>query len=120
MKTERIYALVFASVYPWYIKKAERKGRTKDEVDTIICWLTGYDRQTLQKQIDKKVDFQTFFNEAPYSIKYYINYTYTFNSCTVTIHITARAGSTEYFHKPIHFVLHNYCCSYFIIAANTC
>ena len=65
MNKERIYALVFASVYPLYIKKAERKGRTKEEVDTLIFWLTGYDKQTLQQQIDKKSDFETFFAEAP-------------------------------------------------------
>jgi hypothetical protein len=65
MKKERIYALLFASVYPLYIKKAEAKGRTKDEVDTVIFWLTGYDKQTLQQQIDKKSDFETFFAEAP-------------------------------------------------------
>jgi len=65
MNKERIYALIFASVYPLYIKKAERKGRTKEEVDTIIFWLTGYDKQTLQQQIDKKSDFETFFAEAP-------------------------------------------------------
>src|SRR5215217_5981239 len=65
MNKERIYALVFASVYPLYIKKAERKGRTKEEVDTIIFWLTGYDTQTLQQQIDKKSDFEAFFAEAP-------------------------------------------------------
>ena len=55
----------FSSVYPLYIKKVERKGRTKAEVDTIICWLTGYDQKALQKQIDKKNDFETFFSEAP-------------------------------------------------------
>jgi hypothetical protein len=65
MKKERIYALVFASVYPLYIKKAESKGRTKEEVDTIIYWLTGYNQKTLQQQIDKKNDFETFFNQAP-------------------------------------------------------
>jgi hypothetical protein len=65
MKKERIYALVFASVYPLYIKKAEAKGRTKEEVDSIIFWLTGYDEKTLQQQIDKKIDFETFFAEAP-------------------------------------------------------
>src|SRR5215203_688176 len=61
MNKERIYA----SVYPLYIKKAEKKGRTKEEVDTIIFWLTGYDKQTLQQQIDKKSDFETFFAQAP-------------------------------------------------------
>jgi len=65
MKTERVYALVFASVYPLYIKKAEAKGRTKEAVDSIIFWLTGYDKKTLQQQIDKKVDFETFFAQAP-------------------------------------------------------
>ncbi len=55
----------FASVYPHYIHKAERKGRTKEEVDTIICWLTGYDQRALQLQIDKKTNFETFFAEAP-------------------------------------------------------
>ena len=65
MNKERIYALVFASVYPLYIKKAEKKGRTKEEVDTIIFWLTGYDKQTLQQQIDRKSDFETFFAQAP-------------------------------------------------------
>ena len=55
----------FASVYPLYIKKVEKKGRTKEEVDIVIFWLTGYDEQTLQKQIDRKTDFETFFAEAP-------------------------------------------------------
>lgn len=65
MNKERIYKLVFASVYPLYIKKAEAKGRTKEEVDTIIFWLTGYNGQSLQKHIDQKSDFQRFFAEAP-------------------------------------------------------
>jgi len=65
MKIERVYALIFASVYPLYIKKAEAKGRTKEEVDTIIFWLTGYDKKTLQQQIDKKTDLETFFAQAP-------------------------------------------------------
>lgn len=64
-KTERIYRMLFSSVYPLYIQKAERKGHTKEEVDTIIYWLTGYDEQTLQEQIDKQSDFETFFAEAP-------------------------------------------------------
>lgn len=55
----------FASVYPLYVQKAERKGRTKDEVDTIICWLTGYSEQTLRQQIDTNSDFETFFLQAP-------------------------------------------------------
>jgi hypothetical protein len=65
MKKEKVYAMAFATVYPLYIKKAEAKGRTKEEVDTIIFWLTGYDKQTLQQQIDKKTDFETFFAQAP-------------------------------------------------------
>ena len=65
MKKDRIYALIFASVYPLYIRKAEAKGRTKEEVDTIIFWLTGYDKETLQQQIDQKSDFETFFAKAP-------------------------------------------------------
>jgi len=54
----------FASVYPLYIEKAEKKSRTKDEVDEIICWLTGYSQNTLENQINKQVDFETFFSEA--------------------------------------------------------
>ncbi len=65
MNKERIYKILFSSVYPLYIKKAEAKGRTKEEVDTVIFWLTGYNKKTLQQQIDKKSDFQTFFAEAP-------------------------------------------------------
>jgi hypothetical protein len=65
MNKDRIYSIVFASVYPLYIKKAEAKGRTKEEVDTIIFWLTGYNKQTLQKQIDHENDFETFFAQAP-------------------------------------------------------
>jgi hypothetical protein len=65
MKKERIYKLLFSSVYPLYIKKAETKGRTKAEVDVIIFWLTGYNKQTLQQQIDMKNDFETFFAQAP-------------------------------------------------------
>lgn len=64
-KTERVYRLLFSSVYPLYIQKAEKKGRTKEEVDEIISWLTGYNEKTLQEQIDMKNDFETFFNEAP-------------------------------------------------------
>ena len=65
MKTERVYALIFASIYPLYIKKAEAKGRTKEDVDTVIFWLTGYNKETLQQQIDKKSDLETFFAQAP-------------------------------------------------------
>lgn len=57
--------MTFARVYPLYIQKAERKGRTKAEVDAIIYWLTGYNQKTLQQQIDSKNDFETFFAEVP-------------------------------------------------------
>lgn len=60
----RIYRMPFASVYPHYITKAEKKGRTKEEVDQIIFWLTGYDQKTLQKHLDEKTDFETFFKNA--------------------------------------------------------
>ena len=65
MDQTRVFKMSFAGVYPLYIKKAERKGRTKEEVDAIIRWLTGYDQQALQNQIDRKIDLQTFFDEAP-------------------------------------------------------
>lgn len=65
MDNSRVYRMSFASVYPLYIRKAERKGRTKAEVDEIIFWLTGYDEQALQKIIDDKTDFETFFARAP-------------------------------------------------------
>lgn len=64
MNNERVYRMLFSSVYPLYVAKAEKKGRTKAEVDEVICWLTGYNAQTLQQQIDKKVDFETFFKHA--------------------------------------------------------
>jgi len=65
MDNTRVYRMSFAGVYPMYLQKAERKGRTKQEVDTIIFWLTGYNKQTLQKQINNKVDFETFFAQVP-------------------------------------------------------
>lgn len=65
MDYSRVFKMSFAGVYPHYIQKAEKKGRTKDEVDTIICWLTGYTKKELQKQIDRKVDLETFFGQAP-------------------------------------------------------
>jgi len=65
VKNERVYKMKFSKVYPMYIQKVERKGRTKEEVDTVIKWLTGYDEQGLQSQIDKEVDIETFFAEAP-------------------------------------------------------
>lgn len=65
MSEHRIFAMPFASVYPAYVKKAERKGRTQEEVDRVICWLTGYDSASLQRQIQLKTDFRTFFAQAP-------------------------------------------------------
>jgi len=65
MDKPRIFTIPFASVYPLYIQKAEKKGRTKAEVDAIIYWLTGYDQQTLQQQIDQNNDLETFFAQAP-------------------------------------------------------
>ena len=62
---QRIFKTSFASVYPHYIAKAEKKGRSKAELDEIIFWLTGYNAKSLQKIIDNKIDFETFFNEAP-------------------------------------------------------
>lgn len=65
MKLERVYKISFASVYPMYIQKVEKKGRTKAELDEIIFWLTGYDKKTLQQQITSNNDFETFFAQAP-------------------------------------------------------
>lgn len=62
---ERVYRMSFASVYPLYIQKVEKKGRTKEELDEIIFWLTGYNEKTLQKHIDKKTNFEDFFGDAP-------------------------------------------------------
>lgn len=64
MNEDRIYNMLFSSVYPLYVQKAERKGRTQEEVDEIICWLTGFDRSELQAQIDQKSNFRTFFEQA--------------------------------------------------------
>lgn len=66
MSHERIYRMIVAGVYPMYVQKAERKGRTKDEVDRIMCWMTGYDMPGLQRQLDARVDFETFFAQAPH------------------------------------------------------
>ena len=66
MDNTRVFKMSFASVYPMYIQKAEKKGHTKEEVDKIIFWLTGYDKKTLKQQIDKKNDFETFFAQAPH------------------------------------------------------
>ena len=65
MKTPKIFTTSFANIYPFYIKKAGKKGRRKAEVDAIICWLTGYNQQTLRQQINNNNDFETFFTQAP-------------------------------------------------------
>ena len=61
----RIFTTSFASVYPFSVAKAEKKGRTKAEVDAILCWLTGYSQKALEAQLKKQKDFETFFKEAP-------------------------------------------------------
>ena len=65
MTEHRIFTMPFSAVYPAYVNKAERKGRTKEEVDRVICWLTGYDHAGLLHQIEQKIDFKTFFSKAP-------------------------------------------------------
>lgn len=65
MPEHRIFSTPFAAVYPMYVEKARRKGRTQEEVDRVICWLTGYDQAGLLHQIEHKVDFRTFFSQAP-------------------------------------------------------
>ncbi len=65
MDNSRVFKMSFASVYPHYVAKAEKKGRTKEELHTIIHWLTGYDEKALNQVIDKKIDFATFFAQAP-------------------------------------------------------
>lgn len=65
MKTHKIYSTSFASIYKLYVAKAERKGRTAEEVDQIIFWLTGYDQKKLHQLLDGMTDFETFFEEAP-------------------------------------------------------
>lgn len=65
MNQHRIYTMSFSRVYPLYVAKAERKGRTGAEVDTILRWLTGYSQDTLAVQLEREIDFQTFFAEAP-------------------------------------------------------
>jgi hypothetical protein len=65
MTKHRIYTMTFASVYPHYVAKAERKGRTQEEVDTILRWLTGYTQKQLEKRLKDRTDFETFFAEAP-------------------------------------------------------
>ncbi len=65
MLKKNLYATSFARVYPYYIIKAEKKGRTKGEVDTIICWLTGYSQKQFEKQLEKGTDLETFYIKAP-------------------------------------------------------
>ena len=65
MARHRIFSTSFASIYPHYVTKAERKSRTRDEVDQVICWLTGYDDVGLQRVLADQVDVETFFSEAP-------------------------------------------------------
>ena len=65
MDNERVFAMKFAGVYPLYVQKAERKNRTKEEVDRIICWLTGYSPAQLRQQLERASDFRTFFAQAP-------------------------------------------------------
>jgi hypothetical protein len=65
MPKSNVAAMKFSRVYPLYVQKAERKQRTKEEVDQIICWLTGYDRAGLRRQIEQESDFETFFARAP-------------------------------------------------------
>ena len=65
MSEHRIFSTSFASVYPLYVQKAERKGRTKDEVDRVVCWLTGYSEDGLRRQIQAGSDLRTFFAQAP-------------------------------------------------------
>lgn len=66
MKNERVFKMTFSSIYPMYIQKAEKKGRSREEVNMVICWLTGYDETSLPSQIDREVDLETFFAEAPH------------------------------------------------------
>jgi hypothetical protein len=65
MADHRVFAYPFATIYPLYLQKVARKGRTQQELDEVLCWLTGYDRAGLQRQIDAKVDLRAFFAEAP-------------------------------------------------------
>ena len=65
MLMNRVFAMKFAKVYPLYVQKAQRKNRTQEEVDQIICWLTGYDPAGLRRQIERETDFETFFAQSP-------------------------------------------------------
>lgn len=65
MPRHKIFSMAFAKVYPLYIQKVERKNRKKEEVDQVICWLTGYDEKGLRQQLEQQNDFETFFAQAP-------------------------------------------------------
>ena len=65
MEKEKVFAMKFSKIYPLLVQKAERKNRSKEEVDEVICWLTGYDRKGLARQIERETDYETFFREAP-------------------------------------------------------
>ena len=65
MKNERVYKMSFSMIYPLYLQKVEKKGRTKEELDTVICWLTGYDEEGLQSKIKENIDLEAFFAQAP-------------------------------------------------------
>lgn len=65
MTGHKVFRIPFAKIYPLYVEKAERKGRTKEEVEQVICWLTGHDEVSLQKEIDRGIDLETFFTQAP-------------------------------------------------------
>ncbi|HER40475.1 MAG TPA: DUF2200 domain-containing protein [Salinimicrobium catena] len=65
MMEHKIFKMPFANVYPHYVNKVEKKGRNKEELDEIICWLTGYDQRMLQQQMEQKTDFENFFAQAP-------------------------------------------------------
>ena len=65
MPKHRIFTTAFSKIYPLYVEKAVRKKRTQEEVDRVICWLTGYDKSALQRQLAAEVDFETFFAQAP-------------------------------------------------------
>lgn len=65
MENEKVFAMKLSRIYPLLVQKAERKGRTRQEVDEVICWLTGYNADGLQQQLQKDVDYRTFFEEAP-------------------------------------------------------
>ena len=65
MENSKVFGMKFSKIYPLLVQKAERKNRTKQEVDEIICWLTGYDQAGIEKQLQDDVDYQTFFEQAP-------------------------------------------------------